>query len=75
MTNPASRRNTRTAGTPNATAATGPCTAYGPSRWWWLVEGASQQEVETAFTGWEMLAVESADTAGLGWPMNKTPVQ
>ena len=33
---------------------------------------ASQEEVETAFAGWEMLASEPADTAGLGWPMNKT---
>jgi hypothetical protein len=44
----------------------------GPSRWQSLVGGASQEEVETAFGGWEMLAVEPADTAGLGWPMNKT---
>jgi SAM-dependent methyltransferase len=46
--------------------------SFGPSRWRWLVEGASQEEVETAFAGWEMLASERADTAGLGWPMNKT---
>ena len=46
--------------------------SFGPSRWRWLVEGASQQEVQAAFTGWEMLAAEPADTAGLGWPMNKT---
>ena len=46
--------------------------SFGPSRWRWLVEGASQEEVQTAFAGWEMLASESADTAGLGWPMNKT---
>jgi SAM-dependent methyltransferase len=46
--------------------------SFGPSRWRWLVEGASQEEVETAFAGWEMLAAEPADTAGLGWPMNKT---
>jgi len=46
--------------------------SFGPSRWRWLVEGASQDEVETAFAGWEMLAAEPADTAGLGWPMNKT---
>ena len=32
----------------------------------------AQQEVQTAFAGWEMLASEPADTAGLGWPMNKT---
>ena len=46
--------------------------SFGPSRWRSLVGGASQEEVETAFAGWEMLAVEPADTAGLGWPMNKT---
>jgi SAM-dependent methyltransferase len=46
--------------------------SFGPSRWRWLVEGASQQEVETAFAGWEMLASEPADTAGLGWPMTRT---
>jgi len=36
------------------------------------VGGASQEEVQTAFAGWQMLAAEPADTAGLGWPMNKT---
>ena len=46
--------------------------SFGPSRWRWLVESASQEEVETAFAGWEMLASEPTDTAGLGWPMNKT---
>src|SRR5215471_9149085 len=40
--------------------------SFGPSRWRWLVEGASQEEVETAFTGWEILSAEPADTAGLG---------
>jgi SAM-dependent methyltransferase len=49
--------------------------SFGPSRWRWLVEGASQQEVQAAFAGWEMLTVEPADTAGLGWPMNKTAPQ
>jgi SAM-dependent methyltransferase len=49
--------------------------SFGPSRWRSLVRGASQEEVETAFAGWEMLAAESADTAGLGWPMNKTAPQ
>jgi hypothetical protein len=42
------------------------------SRWRWLVEGASQQEVQTAYADWDMLASEPADTAGLGWPMNRT---
>ena len=46
--------------------------SFGPSRWRWLVEGASQEEVQAAFAGWEMLASEPANTAGLGWPMNKT---
>ena len=46
--------------------------SFGPSRWRWLVEGASQEEIQTAFAGWQMLTAEPADTAGLGWPMNKT---
>ena len=46
--------------------------SFGPSRWRWLVGGASQEEIETTFAGWEMLASEPASTAGLGWPMNKT---
>jgi SAM-dependent methyltransferase len=45
---------------------------FGPSRWRRLVGGASREEVETAFASWEMLTVESAVTAGLGWPMNRT---
>ena len=49
--------------------------SFGPGRWQWLVGGVSQEEVETAFAGWEMLAVESADTAGLGWRMNETAPQ
>jgi SAM-dependent methyltransferase len=46
--------------------------SFGPSRWQRLVGGASQHDVETAFAGWQTLAAEPADTAGLGWPMNKT---
>jgi SAM-dependent methyltransferase len=46
--------------------------SFGPSRWRPLVGGASQQQVQTAFAGWEMLMAGPADTAGLGWPMNKT---
>lgn len=46
--------------------------AFGPSRLRSLVGGVSQAEVAAAFPEWEMLAVEPADTAGLGWPMNKT---
>jgi len=46
--------------------------SFGPGRWRPLVGGTSQDEVETAFAGWEMIATEPADTAGLGWPINKT---
>ena len=49
--------------------------SFGPSRWRSLVGGASQQEVQEAFAGWQMLTAEPADTAGLGWPMNKTAPQ
>jgi hypothetical protein len=53
-------------------AATSLLLSFGPSRWRRLVGGASREEVETAFAGWEMLAVEPAATAGLGWRMNRT---
>ena len=46
--------------------------AFGPSRLRSLVGGVSQAEVEAAFPEWELIAVEPADTAGLGWPMNRT---
>lgn len=49
--------------------------AFGPTRLRSLVGGVSRAEVEAAFAGWELLAVEPADTAGLGWPMNKTAPQ
>ena len=49
--------------------------AFGPSRYRFLVGGVSQTDVEAAFPGWEMLTVEPADTAGLGWPMNRTTPQ
>jgi SAM-dependent methyltransferase len=49
--------------------------AFGPSRYRSLVGGASQSEVGAAFPGWDMLTVEPADTAGLGWPMNRTAPQ
>ena len=45
---------------------------FGDSRWRRLVGGASQQDVETAFAAWELLAADPAETAGLGFPMNKT---
>lgn len=46
--------------------------AFGPSRWRRLVEGVSEQEVTAAFAGWDLLDVRDADTAGLGFPMNRT---
>jgi SAM-dependent methyltransferase len=49
--------------------------AFGPTRLSSVLGGANRQDVETAFAEWEMLAVEAADTAGLGWPMNRTAPQ
>lgn len=49
--------------------------AFGPSRFRSMIGGVSQADVETAFPDWDLLAVEPADTAGLGWPMNKTAPQ
>ena len=46
--------------------------AFGPTRLRRFVEGISQAEVEAAFPAWEILSVDDADTAGLGWPMNTT---
>ncbi len=46
--------------------------AFGPTRLRSLVEGVSQAEVERAFPAWELLAVDAADTRGLGWPMNRS---
>jgi SAM-dependent methyltransferase len=46
--------------------------SFGPSRWRSLVGGVSQAEVEAAFPEWEPLSSDAADTAGLGWPMNRT---
>jgi SAM-dependent methyltransferase len=46
--------------------------AFGPGRLRSLVGGVSRAEVEAAFPDWELLAVDRADTAGLGWPMRTT---
>jgi len=46
--------------------------AFGPTRMSTVIGGASRVDVEAAFPHWEMLTVEPADTAGLGWPMNRT---
>ena len=49
--------------------------AFGPSRMRARVGGVSQAEVEDAFPEWELLAVDPAQTKGLGWPMNRTSPQ
>src|SRR5690625_357154 len=50
--------------------------AFGPSRYQRLVEGVSRAEIEAALGGeWELVAVEDADTSGLGSPMNRTSPQ
>lgn len=46
--------------------------AFGATRVRSLLGGVSRQEVESAFSGWDLEADEPADTAGLGWPMNRT---
>ena len=57
---------------PNATIL---ILAFGRTRMRSLLGGVSREEVEAAFPDWEMLAVEQASTAGLGWPMNRTAPQ
>ena len=49
--------------------------AFGPTRTWSFLGAAAREDVEAAFQGWEVLDVEAADTAGLGWPMNRTAPQ
>lgn len=49
--------------------------AFGPNRLRSLIGGVSRSDVETAFPEWEMLSVEPAETAGLGWPMRRTAPQ
>ena len=49
--------------------------AFGPTWMRSLLEGVSYKQVEAAFPDWELLAVDPADTRGLGWPMNRTRPQ
>ncbi|WP_024934819.1 class I SAM-dependent methyltransferase [Actinomadura welshii] len=49
--------------------------AFGPTRLRSRIGGVSQAEVEAALPEWELLDVQAADTAGLGWPMNRTSPQ
>ena len=45
---------------------------FGATRMRSLTGGVTQAEVEEAFPGWELLSVEAASTASLGWPLNRT---
>jgi SAM-dependent methyltransferase len=49
--------------------------AFGLSKFRSMVGGVSQEQVQTAFPGWDLLTAEAADTAGLSWPMNRTGPQ
>ena len=49
--------------------------AFQPSIVRAVVGGVSQSDVEEAFQGWTMLAVEAGETARLGWPMSRTAPQ
>jgi len=49
--------------------------AFGATRLRRAVGGVSRTDVEDAFPGWAVLSVEPADTAGLGWPLNRTSPQ
>jgi SAM-dependent methyltransferase len=44
---------------------------FGPSRMP-FVDGVSQAEVEETFPDWDLISVDAAQTAGIGWPMNRT---
>ena len=46
--------------------------AFRPTRIRIATGAASRTDVETAFPGWEMLSVDPANTAGLGWPLTRT---
>ncbi|MFI0351145.1 class I SAM-dependent methyltransferase [Actinomadura sp. 9N407] len=49
--------------------------AFGPTRLRSRIGGVTQAEVEAAFPDWDLLDVQAAETAGLGWPMNKSSPQ
>lgn len=49
--------------------------AFGPTRLRRLVGGVSRADVEDGFSGWDVVCVEAADTAGLGWPLDRTSPQ
>ncbi len=49
--------------------------AFGATRLRDWIGGVTQDEVEEAFPGWALVAVDAAPTEGLGWPMNRTSPQ
>ena len=49
--------------------------AFQPTGMRSLAGGVSRADVEDAFRGWELVSVEPAQVAGLGWPLNKTAPQ
>lgn len=49
--------------------------AFQPTRLQSLVGGASAADLQAALPGWQLLTVEAAETAGLGWPMSRTAPQ
>ncbi len=49
--------------------------AFGPTSMRSVVGGVPQTDVEKAFHGWEVVAVDPADTEGLGWLLNRTAPQ
>jgi hypothetical protein len=49
--------------------------AFGPTRLRRVVGGVSRADVEDAFPRWRVLSVDAADTAGLGWPLDRTSPQ
>jgi SAM-dependent methyltransferase len=49
--------------------------SFGPTPLRRVIGGVSRTDVEEAFPAWALMSVEPADTAGLGWPMNRTSPQ
>ena len=49
--------------------------AFQPTRFRAAIGGVSQAEMEAAFAGWDLLTVDPAPSAGLGWPMDRTAPQ
>lgn len=46
--------------------------AFGLTRLRSMIGGVSEEQVSEAFPGWELTDSEPAETAGLGFPMNRT---